>query len=111
MKKKLQITEDSLQKAHDNGCSDVKKVLENMYPDFFEKEVETFRRGERISVDGHECIIAVVPNSGNKEFTIVDLRDGCHWGDSFKVKDYVKILITEMSSSISTCCTIKKIES
>jgi len=34
--KKLEITEENLQKAHEDGCSDVKKALENMFPEVFE---------------------------------------------------------------------------
>lgn len=31
----LEITEENLKKAHENGCSDVKKVLENLFPGAF----------------------------------------------------------------------------
>lgn len=99
-------TGSNLRKAYKEGCSDVKKTLELLYPDFFKKE-ETFKRGERIMVDKYECIIAVLPDT--KKHLIVDLRDGCHWGGTFKPKDFTKISKKELESSMVTNCKIDKL--
>lgn len=71
-------TKETLQKAHDEGCSDVKKVLENMYPDFFKKgnamEMilaefgNMLTNGEEVSIE-KECIKIRLPNC-NVEWTL-----------------------------------------
>ncbi len=38
--KNITITKENLQKAYDEGCDDTKKVLKNLCPDEFEKEME-----------------------------------------------------------------------
>ncbi len=35
-----QLKREDLMNAHKNGCSDVKKLLENLYPDEFDKGVD-----------------------------------------------------------------------
>lgn len=35
---KIEITEENLRKAHKEGCSDVKRVLETLAPEVFEKK-------------------------------------------------------------------------
>jgi hypothetical protein len=38
----LNITEENVKAAHKAGCADVKKVLDNLFPDTFKMEVSTF---------------------------------------------------------------------
>ncbi len=73
------ITPENLQKAWDEGCSDVKKVLENLYPDFFEKN-EVYQSGDRFEIWGTEYILAIADRRGTKnknEMVLINLKDGC----------------------------------
>lgn len=87
---------ENLQKSWDDGCSDVRKVLENLYPDFFEKE-ETYSIGDRVTISGHDCIIAT---PGFKEVLFILLSDGNRYCDTLRVTDVNAITIKEIKSVI-----------
>jgi len=100
------LTGEALTKAHSEGCSDTKKVLENLYPDFFEKK-ETYKRGEMIRVDGSAAIIASIGSP--LMHLIISLSDGGHWGEPFTVKNSSKITHKELTSELIDEYKIEKL--
>lgn len=48
-----QLKKEDLMNAHKNGCSDVKKVLENLYPDEFNKGVKITFEGRDVCLNGN----------------------------------------------------------
>ena len=91
------ITPENLQKAYDEGCSDVKKVLENLHPDYFEKE-ETYKQGDRLMYDGDEYIVA---SCESDKVVAISLRNGNRYCNPVTVDDDEAITIEEMNKILS----------
>lgn len=92
-------TGEHLQNTWDEGCSDTRKVLENMYPDFFEKEEEIYRRGSRLEIGGNECIVAAL---GEKKHVVICLSDGTRHGEPFHTEDWHRITDSEIKKAVSS---------
>lgn len=108
MKDPKKLTGKNLQAAYDNGCSDVKKTLELLHPDFFEKE-ETCEIGDRFMIYGKEYILS---NSGEvKKVILVCLEDGISRSGLKTVKNINNIKKKELSSAMTSVNDIIKIKS
>jgi len=98
MKNKLKpLTSENLQKAYDEGCSDTKKVLENLHPDFFKGE-ETYRIGNRLDIEGGEYLICRIDPKNH--LALIALDDGNSWNGNFKVKDDCSITHKELTDHV-----------
>lgn len=69
----IDVTEENIMKAHENGCEDVKRVLETLFPALFkEKEWEKVPKNEIVFRDGYlydtkECFYIVRIKNLSKE--------------------------------------------
>jgi hypothetical protein len=82
----LKITKENAQKAYDNGCADVKKVLKNLLGDVFEQK--TVMVGHKFKMaDVEFMIVSVEPG----KIAIIDLTNGTRLTSAHKVEDCNKI--------------------
>lgn len=96
MKKVKQITPEALTKAHSEGCTDVQKVLENMYPEFFKSDkIESFEDAcELLGLDPSKILSCqdTKDEEAYKKLKVIikALNDGWtpDWNDSSQKKWY-----------------------
>lgn len=84
------IKPDDLKKAYKEGCSDVKKVLKNLFPDA-ELEEKTYSAGDRIrrlNDGGSDFIIGALADD---HIVLIQLSNGNRWGDPMRVDNHDKI--------------------
>lgn len=70
----VKLKKENLQKAYEEGCEDVKKVLRNLYPNEFENN-KYYHRGDRFLADGREHILAAISDN---EYVLICLNTGKH---------------------------------
>ena len=92
MKNVKQVNAENLQKAWDEGCSNVKKVLENLYPDFFETG-EIYKGGDQLKVNGNNYLLAYISegNGGRDKCSLIRIDNGCQYRSTFEVEDIIYI--------------------
>ncbi len=96
-RKELKVYEDSMLKAYENGCEDVKEFIKGIWPEIF-PEAKTYRVGDRfVDNDGDTCLLS----KWNFMFVLMCI-DGPHAGGPcnipISVKDILKITQDELDS-------------
>ena len=89
--KKVEITEENLQKAHEKGRPDVKKALENMFPEVFESKYFDLTKLESdgILADGMIFTEKSAKEAGFKEDWFFKIRNtGEYEGKAFWVSEH-----------------------
>lgn len=96
------LSAKSLQKAWDEGCSDTKKVLENLYPNFFEKE-ETYSIGDRFIIEDNEFILGYTGDvDGSDTVTFIDIETGVRFWGAFRTDNISDITTSEIKKLLCT---------
>ena len=92
--KTIKLKEENILKAHKEGCSDVKKVIENLVPELFPKQ-ETYKLGDRFYVEGFggEYILSRIDNRSG---ALVSLTNGNRLKDPVRITGFFTVTQDEM---------------
>ncbi len=91
MSKEIKITKECLQRAYDEGCEDVKKVIKTLCPDEFEKKIE-YDKCKIYAIKNHVVCFLCEQTDDNYVWMPISNTDGRHAYNGYKSRSGEKAI-------------------